>query len=163
MSHEAIADLLELVGDPIEVAAVARFVAGEAFVPDRSGAVPVSYVGDDFNAFFFGLVEEDVPAAQLNQWRLVKGSIDAPIFAALGGPERASVALAHVHQFLRVADRSKWFFFYVADLTGSLWAVDVYWRDDGWDIEAYSVTYPRGWRGGGHIVSGRPAAGPASS
>jgi len=28
-----------------------------------------------------------------------------------------------------------------------------YWRDHGWDMEAYSVTYPRGWRAGGHIVS----------
>lgn len=150
---EATKNLLELDGQPVRVPASERFVARDKFRIDRDGELPISLIGEDFIAHFLDLVETDVAATTLKQCVLVEGTIDAPIFHALGGEENAKVPLAHVFAFLKVADRSKWYFFYVADSAGQLWAVDTYWRDGGWDIEAYSVTYPRGWRGGGRVVS----------
>ncbi|MEE4452183.1 hypothetical protein [Novosphingobium resinovorum] len=148
-----VADLLDVVGDPLEAPAVERFVARDRFVAEAAGELPIRYVGEDFTAHFLGVVEEAVPAARLSQYELVKSSIDGPIFAALGGEGEARIALAHLYAFLKTADRTRWFFFYVADAAGKLWAVDAYWREHGWDLEAYSVTYPRGWRGGGRVVS----------
>jgi hypothetical protein len=144
-------NLLQVVGEPVPVPAVDRFVAAEQFV--IGGALPISLLGDDFIENFLPLIEQDVAATMLHQRVLVKSTIDAPIFVALGGEDAASVPLAHVFAFLKTADRGKWFFFYVRDVAGQLWAVDTYWRDRGWDMEAYSVTYPRGWRSGGHVVS----------
>ena len=152
-NQRIVAGLLRCIDDPIEVSAPRRFVARDAFVADRDGELPISLIGEDFTTHFLGLVEEDVGAATIRQRILIKGSIDRPIFDALGGPDGARIALAHVFAFLKGADRERWYFFYVADTTGNLWAVDTYWRDGGWDIEAYSVTYPRGWRGGGCVVS----------
>lgn len=148
-----VAGLLRNVGDPIEVSAPDRFVARDSFVVDRNGELPISLIGEDFTAHFLGLVEERAGTATIQQRILIEGTIDGPIFTALGGEERARLALAHVFAFLKGADRDRWYFFYVADTAGKLWAVDTYWRDGGWDLEAYSVTYPRGWRGGGCVVS----------
>ncbi|MDH7637702.1 hypothetical protein [Sphingomonas oryzagri] len=149
-----VAGILEVVADAIEVAGVTHFVTRQKFVVDREGELPISYVGDDFASHFLPLTETDVAGATLLQYRLMKGTVDEPIFAALGGEKQARIPLAHLFAFLKTADRSRWFFAYVADATGRLWAIDTYWRDRGWDLEAYSVTYPRGWRAGGCVVSG---------
>lgn len=148
-----VADLLAVIGEPLAAPAIEHFVARDKFVPGTAGDLAIRYVGEDFTTHFLDVVEETVPAASLRQYELVKSSIDGPIFTALGGEGEARIALAHLYEFLKGADRAKWFFFYVADAAGSLWAVDAYWREHGWDLEAYSVTYPRGWRGGGRVVS----------
>jgi hypothetical protein len=145
--------LLQPVGESVEISAIARFVARDKFVIDRAGELPITYVGEAFTENFLGLVEEGLKTSQLRQRRLLESSVDGPIFSALGGETEAKIPLAHVFEFLKTADRSRWFFFYVADVSGNLWAIDTYWRARGWDLEAYSVTYPRGWRAGGHVVS----------
>jgi hypothetical protein len=145
--------LLEIVGEPVYLPAAGRFVARDKFVAYRAGELPIRYLGDDFTAHFLDVIERQVPAETLYQYRLVRSSVDGPIFAALGGEHGARIALAQIYEFLKTADRGQWFFFYVADAAGELWAVDTYWREQGWDLEAYSVTYPRGWRGGGRVVS----------
>lgn len=152
-----VSELLERAGEPVEVCAPARFVARDRFMVNRGGELAISYLGEDFTRHFLGLVEENAGTAILMPRALLKSSIDAPIFAALGGERKVRIALAHLFAFLKTADRARWFFFYVADTDGKLWAVDTYWRDEGWDIEAYSVTYPRGWRSGGCVVSNSTA------
>lgn len=152
-TREIIAGLLRRDGAPIPVPGHERFVTRDRFAVGQSGQVPLSYIGDDFTANFLDLFEDGVGPGTLNQYTLVKSTIDGPIFDALGGRDTARIALAHAYEFLSVADRTRWYFFYVADAAGALWAIDAYWRDEGWDLEAYSVTYPRGWRGGGCIVS----------
>ncbi|MBO9714598.1 hypothetical protein [Sphingomonas sp.] len=150
--REVVDDLLG-VGAPVAVPGTERFVVRETFVVNRDGELPISYIGEDFASHFLDLVEEAVPATVLRPCTLLKGSVDGPIFAALGGEGSARVALAQAHAFLKQADRTRWFFFYVADVRGALWAMDTYWRDGGWDLEVYSITYPRGWRGGGRVVA----------
>ncbi len=65
----------------------------------------------------------------VRQRKLLRRSVDTPILAALGDKDvakivRARMALAHVFSFLKTADRSKWFIFYVADAKGNVWAVN---------------------------------------
>lgn len=145
--------LLAPVSPPVQVPAIDRFTACEHFLVDREGELPISYIGEDFEEHFLDLIEENAGSVSLVPRMLMRGTIDAPIFETLGGENGARVSLAHLFGFLKYADRTRWYFFYVADTAGKLWAVDTYWRDRGWDMEAYSVTYPRGWRRGGCVVS----------
>lgn len=150
--------LLEEVGTPIELTAVARFVARDKFVADVNGELPISYLGDNFRANFLDVVETDVPAVTLKQRKLLKSSVDAPILAALGGEdprkvEKARVALAHVFSYLKSADRSLWFIFYVADAKGTVWAVGASWDGGGWLVGAFPVSYPVEWDAGIRVVS----------
>ena len=154
-SKKVLADLLELEGDPIRLPAVDRFVARDKFVVDRNGELPISYLGHNFKANFLGKTEEKVKKATLKRRKLLKSSLDAPILDALGGEKKAEVALAHAFEFLKTADRDRWYIFYVRDANGNLWAVRAYWDDRGWDVSAYSVSCPDGWDDGYRVVSPR--------
>jgi hypothetical protein len=150
--------LLEEVGSPVEVSSVARFIARDKFVVNTKGELPISYLGDNIRANFLDVVETDVPAMTLKQRKLLKPSADAPILAALGDEdttkiEKARTALAHVFSYLKTADRSLWFIFYVADAKGIVWAVGARWSVYGWDVYAGPVSNPRGWGAGYNVVS----------
>lgn len=153
VSRKVPADLLLLVGEPIPVPATECFIARDKFVIDRNGELPISYLGDNFKDNFLDVIEGDVKAADLKQRKLLKRSIDGPILSALGGQGKAKVALAHVFEFLKVADRSQWFIFYVEDAKGTVGAVGAYWSDRGWRVSAHSVEDTREWRGGLRVVS----------
>lgn len=150
--------LLEEVGTPTELAAVAKFVAREKFVVNTKGELPISYLGDNFKANFLDIVETDVSAVTLKQRKLLKPSVDRPILAALGDEdptkvEKARIALAYVFNYLKAADRSLWFIFYVAGAKGVVWAVNAYWDDGGWNLDAFPVSSPRGWCADCRVVS----------
>ncbi len=155
---KVLADLLEQVGEPVKLSAVERFVARDKFMVNRNGELPISYLGDNFKGNFLDVVEEDVKPMTAKQRKLRKSSVDGPILAALGDKdlnkvEKARVALAHTFEFLKTADKSKWFIFYVADAKGVLWAVGADWGVDGWRVEASPVAYPLEWRDGRRVVS----------
>lgn len=145
-------ELLETVGEPVELPACERFVSRDKFVVDRRGELPISYLGDNFKREFLGLVEENVPAVSAEQRKLRKRSVDAPIIAAHGGEEKVKIALAHVFEFLKTADHSRWFIFYVLNKNGKLWAVGAHWYGGGWFVRAYSVACPFEWYAGNHVV-----------
>lgn len=150
--------LLEEVGVPVELSAVAHFVARDKFKVDVRGELPISYLGANFRANFLNVVETDVPAVRLKQRKLLKKSVDIPILRALGDEdpakaEKARIALAHVFNYLKKADRSLWFIFYVADAKGTVWAVHAYWGVDGWNVSADPVSGPHEWGVGRRVVS----------
>lgn len=149
-SKKVLTGLLELYGEAVSVPANDHFVARDKFVIDRNGELPISYLGDNFKSNFLGVTELNVKAVTLKQRKLLKRSVDGPILSALGGVEKATIKLANVFEFLKTADRSKWFIFYIADTN---WAVYAFWSDHGWDVEALSVTSPCEWFGGGLVVS----------
>ena len=151
--HKVLAGLLELDGDPANFAAVERFVAREKLVVDINGELPISYLGDNLKANFLDLVEEGVKPMTLKQRKLLKASVDRPIISALGGEKKAEVAMAHAFEFLKTADRNRWYIFYVRDAKGTLWAVCARWDDDGWRVGASPVTYPVEWIDGYRVVS----------
>ena len=153
-----LAGLLEEVGEPIKISAVPRFVARAKLMVNRDGELPISYLGMNLQNNFLDLVEEAVPAATLKQRRLLKRSVDAPILAALGDTdlakiEKARVVLAHVFNYLKTANRSLWFIFYVADTRGVVWAVGADWGGHGWSLGASSVSYPGEWGVDYRVVS----------
>jgi hypothetical protein len=152
-SRTVIAKLLEEVGQPVDLPAIERFVAREKFVVDRNGELPISHLGDNFRANFLDVVEENVEAAKLTQRKLLKRSVDKPILSALDGEEKARIALAHVFDYLKTADRNLWFIFYVKDAKGVLWAVYAGWDDGGWYVDADAVSNPDEWRDGRRVVS----------
>jgi hypothetical protein len=45
---------------------------------------------------------------------------------------------------------------HVDDAGNVLWALFGFWYDDGWGVEAHSVSRPSGWRGGREFVSRDP-------
>lgn len=157
-STKVLADLLEQVGEPVKLSAVERFVARDKFVVNRNGELPISYLGDNIKGNFLDVVEDNVAPMTVKQRKLRKSSVDGPILAALGDKdlnkvEKARVALAHTFEFLKTADKSKWFIFYVADAKGVVWAVSADWDGGGWGVGANPVTSPHGWLGGYRVVS----------
>lgn len=157
-SRTVLADLLEEVGDPVNVPATKRFVARDKFKVDRNGELPISYLGDNFRKHFLDVLEKNVAATTLKQRKLLKSSVDARILAALGDRdlakiENARTALSQVFNYLKKADRSRWFIFYVADAKGTVWVVRASWDCVGWGVEASSVSYPGEWSGARYVVS----------
>ena len=159
-SPTVLASLLEEVDSPLEMPALDRFVASEKLAVNTSASaeLPISYLGNNLREHFLGLVEENVPAAMLQQRKLKKRSLDAPILAAHGDHDltkitKARVFLAHAFNFLKTANRKRWYVFYVADANGLVWAVRADWRDGGWYLEAYSVSAPSTWRADRRVVS----------
>jgi len=154
-STKVLADLLELTGEPIQLPVSDCFVARDKFREDRNGELPISYLGDNFKANFLDKVEERVEKTTLKRRKLLKSLPDALILDALGGHDKAEVKLAHVFEFLKMADRNHWFIFYVRDAKGILWAVRAGWGGRGWVVRADSVSGPHRWLVGDVVVSAR--------
>ena len=96
-SPKVLAGLLELTDEPVKMSATPSFVARDKFVVNRQGELPISYLGDNFKTNLLDIVEENVKAMTVKRRKLLKSSVDAPIIAALGGAEKAKIALAHVY------------------------------------------------------------------
>mgnify|MGYP001579393795 CR=1 FL=1 len=151
--------LLKLIG-PIAIpattvpfAARAKFVVGNA-------QTKISWIGSNFQEWFFGKTEEPLAETTLRYARLVKSSVDRPILTELG--DKAETTLAQISALMERQPNDKegvlltdgWAnIFYVRDVLGELRAVDVYWDGDGWGVGADSVTSPDGWRGGYRVFS----------
>jgi hypothetical protein len=152
-----IGGLLEEVGKPIKLAGHKRFVASEKFVINTDGEVPFSEFGPNFENNFLAVDEPDVKPITVKQRKLRKPSVDGPILKALGDTVenivRARIALAHVFNFLKTADRTGWYIFYVADAKDKPWAVYAYWDGLGWFVGANAVSHPHEWHGGSCVVS----------
>ena len=146
-------ELLQDIGEPIEFPAVERFVTAEHFVLNKDREVPISYLGDNFKQWLLGLTETNVPAITVRQRKLLKQSVDTPILTALGGEIKAKTFMAHVHEFLKTADRTKWYLFYITTVSGTVCALYAGWYGDGWYLDAYSVSDPGPWRDGGVVVA----------
>lgn len=150
---KVLASLLEFYGEPVKVPTYDRFVAQDKFVIDTHGELPISYLDKNFERNFLDFVENRVKAVTLKQRNLLRRSADGPILSALGGVGKAKIALAHVFDFLITADVSRHFIFYVADGSGTPWALYASWNVRGWHIEANPVTRSGVWVGGRLVVS----------
>jgi hypothetical protein len=150
-------DLLEITGGPIELPSVEGvFVGRQTFKVDRNGKPPISYLGANFKANFLDVQEGDLRPIRVRQRKLLKASVDGLILSTLGGEARARMALGHVYEFMKTANRSLWYIFYVADKNGIVWAVDVIWHDSGWRVDADPVASPNEGRDGSRVVSPSP-------
>ena len=143
--------LLEFLGTTIVFAATDRFDVVQKFVVNTApdAELPISGMGSSFEALRNQVgVESPASEIQLRQQKLLRSSVDGPILQELGGLEKVQIFFQTIYNFLKTADRGKWYVFYAYG-----WAVDARWSGYGWGFDAGSVECPRRWDGGDVVVS----------
>ena len=146
-----------------------EFVAKKNFAVDTSekARVKISYRGNNFEKYLLPLVERDIAPSDLVLSRLTRGQHDLPLddenpgtIAGLGGTSKAVTGLYEFNETLahkQAMGDLTWTVGYVrvTDEGGNtvLWAVGASWHDDGWYVEARSVSDPDGWHAGCLVLS----------
>ena len=159
--------LLELVSTVLVPATTKKFITKERFVLNtkRNASVKISYLGDDFRAWFLGKTEEPLPEQTLRYAKLGQISLDASIIAELGGEEKAETTLSELLSLMEgqkngedgpLLSNGLWNIFYIKDVTGVLRAVSVIWLGDGWYVNASSIEDPDRWSAGNDVFSHLP-------
>jgi hypothetical protein len=152
--------LLELLDTVTVPATTERFVARDHFT--GKAPVKISYLGDNFTEWFLNKTEEPFAGSVLAYHRLLKGSVDGPIIAELGGEQEAETTLAEMFALMEkqangesgaLLTNGYANIFYIRDVNGRLRTVRCDWIVDGWGVGAYSVEDPRGWGGGRQVFS----------
>ena len=142
----------------INVAGTSKFVARDHFKLGEPEGVKIGYLGDNFKSHFLKKVEQNVPQAQLKSRKLKQSSLDPPIITALG--DNHETYLAQLWELLKAQPKGESGtlltngyanIFYIRDADNILWAVSVYWDDDGWNVDAYSVDTPGRWDDGDRV------------
>jgi len=145
-----------------------KFVAKDHCVVDTSDSAPVkiSYLGNNFEEWFSGKIEEPIGETILRCQELRKNSTDDSIINKLGGEARAETTLAEMSALMERQPNGKKGtllisgyanIFYIRDINGVLRAVDCDWFGDGWYVCAYSVDAPNGWGDGDQVFSRNPS------
>ena len=156
--------LLQYVGSITYGPTAFPFIASEHFVcgtgPDA--AVKISYLSDNFRAWFLNKTEEQKDETVLRYAKLRKSSVDAPIITELGGEVEAEISLCEVFSLMERQKHGEdgplltngwWNIFYIKDINGVLRAVRVFWSAGGWYVRAYSIEYPDTWLDGSRVFS----------
>lgn len=142
-----------------------KFVVRDHFTVDtgEKAKVKISYLGDNFQDWFLGKIEEHAGGEiTLRGRNLNRSSVDGPIIAELGSEAKAETTLAEVFALMeKQGNREEGALFtngyanifYVRDANGVLRAVSLIWLDGGWRVSALSVASPRGWRAGLRVFS----------
>ena len=159
--------ILEFVGTVVVPATTSKFVAKTRFVvnTERNAPVRISYIGDNFKAWFLngdGKTEDPESVRTLRYHKLRQSSVDGPIITELGGEAKTETTLSEMFSLMEkqkhgedgVLLNNGWAnIFYIKDSAGVLRAVCVDWGADGWCVGARSVGHPRRWGGGRQVFS----------
>ena len=141
----------------VGVPAIDRFVAKEHF---EIGAedVAIKTVSDIF-VWYFDIVEEQVPAAELKVYRLTESSLDTSIIADLHDQHETRLSQlwalltrqGHGEAGPLLTDGQS-NLFYVRDGQGMLWTLSVTWTG-GWEIDIGSIGAAYPWRAGRQVIA----------
>lgn len=159
--------ILELVSTVGVAATTSKLVAKEKFVVNtkRNAPVKISYLGDNFTAWFLngdGKTEDPISEQTLRYHKLRKSSVDGPIIEELGGEAKAETTLSEMFALMEKQGKGEdgvllnngyANIFYIRDSAGVLRAVIVFWNDDGWRVSADSVEVPVRWDVGSRVFS----------
>jgi len=160
-----ISALLKRVTDITVTLDPGTFVASDHFRVDTSpeAVVKISNLENNFREWMLGLIEGQSPAnANLCCYELVNASVDEPIIADLGGKQKAEMTLVEIYTLMKNQPNGEKGIlltngfaniFYVRDVKGVLRAIDVYWDEVCWDLDAYSVERSSGWLAGRRVFS----------
>ena len=150
--------LLEVLGT-IDVPAVADpLVVRDEFRVGKNG---ISFVGQNFQQWFWPKVEAPGASATLRYARLTREDLDEPIRKEIGAAHEETT-LGQILALIRRQKNGKRGvlftdgianIFYVRDADETLRAVLVSWGGDGWGVRAVSVSYPVGWSVGSRVFS----------
>lgn len=142
--------LLEFVGTAAIFATTESFIAKDKFKQDtsRNAKVKISYLGDNFKAWFLPKTEQPISQTTLRSQRLTRASLDQPIITELGGEVKVETTLTEISALISMQPNGEegvlltngWAnIFYVKDKDGMLRAVFVCWRGGGWFVFAYAL------------------------
>ena len=159
--------ILELVSTVGVAATTSKFVAKDKFVVNtkRNAQVKISAVWDNFTAWFLsgnGKTEDPISEQVLRYHKLRQSSVDGPIIDELGGAEKSETTLSEMFSLMEKQGKGEdgvllnngyANIFYIRDQNAVLRAVGVYWLDDGWGVDAFSVEGPDRWRDGYQVFS----------
>lgn len=156
--------LFQVLGTVTIPATTERFVARDKFIlnygKNAKPGVRISYLDDNFSAWFLDKVEEPATEITIRCARLTRSELDGPITAELG--DHKETTLAQIYWLMerqpngdkgRLLTNGWATVFYAPDVNGVLRAVVVGWRGLGWIMCATSVEYPSGWRDGAQVFS----------
>ncbi len=152
--------LLEFVST-VRVSGSKRFVARDSFKKGNADGVKIYDIYQSFKTNFLGKTkEEEVSDADLKIHKLLKSSRDPNIIVELGANHET--CLTYVWNLMKnqpngeegtLLTNSFANIFYVRDVEGVLWAVDVGWYGFGWGVGASSVGSVDGWNAGHQAFS----------
>ncbi|MBI2676634.1 MAG: hypothetical protein HYX21_01595 [Candidatus Yanofskybacteria bacterium] len=141
----------------VRVPAIKRFVASE--VLGRTGTnrdgIRVAFLGKNFQEQFGGIVEENIPEAELTVSRLQRQA-DALEIAGAIPRERRVVKTGQIYQLVRIHEAgghsglliNGWGNFFLSyGVNGNLWLVLVLRSGFGWSFNADPLGHPRRWCG----------------
>lgn len=109
-----------------------------------------SYQGDNFIKWFGDMEYPKEVGIKLLSKKLPRSMNASEILVEL---KPTVVSIVDIYTTLESIDKSVWAIFYCNDVTGVLRAVRVYWDGGGWDVGAYSIGSPGGWRAGYRVFS----------
>lgn len=119
------------------------------------GKNDIAYVGSQFKENLYDLEVTESIVDTFHTKTLPRYMNDKEILAKFSP---TPVTLGDVRKFLKTADRSKWYVFYIE---GTDWALLAVWHVGGWHLEASPVTDPVGWLAGDVVVSAREFLSPS--
>ena len=140
--------ILELVSTIVIPATTGKIVAKEKFVINtkRNALVKISYLGDNFKAWFLngdGKTEDPISEQVLRYHKLRQSSVDGPIIAELGGAEKSETTLSEMFSLMEKQGKGEdgvllnngyANIFYIKDSAGVLRTVYVRWGGGGWRV-----------------------------
>lgn len=144
--------------DTVEVPAVTRFVAEDAFTKANG----IAYMGGNFKQFLLPKMEENIASATLTISELTRAAKDLRITADLGVDEKGEVALAHFSHLLAKQSRGEagplrtdgWANgAYIIGTDGNTWTVRANLYSDGWYVSAYRLGIRGRWNAGLRFLS----------
>ena len=138
--------LLQKIGE-VSFSGSAKFVASENFIINTSDEAPakISYLGKNFPVWFVDKIENNISQSTLVYSKLLKSANDNEIILTLGGEERAEVSLSEMFYLMSLQPSGEEGillssgnvnFFYVKDISGTLRAIRLLWKNGGWEIHA---------------------------
>lgn len=115
-----------------------------------AGKNNINWVGSNFKEHLYGIEFKKASTEGIETRTLPRSMNDAVILKEFGP---APVLLGDVLAFLKTANNSDWYIFYVVNALGNIWAVYAFWHGGGWRVGAHPVSGPDAWNDGSVVVS----------
>jgi len=147
-----------------KVERIEKFVCADAFKEgNKIGGRELTAVGWFFTQHFLGVVEENVPEADLKAWTLLYDAEDVSLIRALGGEQKATLSLGQIYRLMAMGENGPshvdWqsnFAYVRSPIDQKLWAI--HWSvnyHNEWSIGAVLVPHPDlGWRANSRLFGG---------
>jgi hypothetical protein len=150
ISPKILDGLLQQASERIYFPEISTFSVRENFQEKLDNDLPISVITYGFHDYCDDIIEMNVPATWVMQWRVIgKISCDSGILSLFkSNPEKLvkdkqTIAFARIKHFLKTADPAEHFVFYVKDNNRKIWAITAHMFRRGWSIGVRPYGYPQ--------------------